>query len=211
MSDTEHSPEWPTPLRGITESVVATRAPDGDWNLAALGLRAGDPVTARTWGRTRTRRNFERTGEGVVQFLTDPVVFVDAAIGILEQEEPVHRTASAWVHVEVRRINEGCRDDTEWINWALIPQDAEVRAREVPTINRGHAAVIEATVAASRLDVPAYDKADLRDRLDRLQVLVNRCGGPQEHAAMRRLASLVDWSPRERDTEDEPENGDATD
>ncbi|MFC6737614.1 DUF447 domain-containing protein, partial [Halolamina salina] len=36
---------WPVPLRGVTESVIATMGPNGLWNLAALGLHAGDPVT----------------------------------------------------------------------------------------------------------------------------------------------------------------------
>ncbi|PSP91673.1 DUF447 domain-containing protein, partial [Halobacteriales archaeon QS_1_68_44] len=60
--------EWPVNLAGVTESVVTTLGPNDRWNLAALGLFAGDPVTARTWGRTRTWRNFRERGGGYVQF-----------------------------------------------------------------------------------------------------------------------------------------------
>ena len=79
------SEDWPVDLDGVTESVVATRGPEGAWNFAALGLHAGDPVTARTWGRTRTRRNFEREGSGIVQFVHDPVVFTECALSVLER------------------------------------------------------------------------------------------------------------------------------
>jgi hypothetical protein len=68
--------DWLVELRGVTESIVATLGPNGRWNLAALGLFAGEPVTSRTWGNTRTRRNFHREGEGYVQFTRDPVDFV---------------------------------------------------------------------------------------------------------------------------------------
>ena len=39
-----------------------------------------DPVTATTYGRTRTWRNFRERGGGYVQFTRDPVDFVEAAL-----------------------------------------------------------------------------------------------------------------------------------
>jgi hypothetical protein len=110
--------EWPDALdlRGVTESVVTTLGPNGRWNLAALGLHAPEadgaggaagPVTARTWGRTRTWRNFTERGEGYVQFTRDPLTFVDAALSIREADDPVLDDADAWVRVEVERIEEG--------------------------------------------------------------------------------------------------------
>ena len=57
----ETDADWPVDLRGVTESIVATLGPNDRWNMAALGLHApddsGEPVTATTWGNTRTRRN----------------------------------------------------------------------------------------------------------------------------------------------------------
>ena len=55
MGEDADAAGWPLELRGVTEAVVTTRGPNDRWNLAALGLFAGDPVTARTWGRTRTQ------------------------------------------------------------------------------------------------------------------------------------------------------------
>jgi hypothetical protein len=176
--------EWPVELRGVTESVVTTLGPNGLWNAAALGLHDGEPVTARTWGNTRTRRNFHRQGGGVVQFVDDPVVFAEAALSIHEVEEPVLDDALAWVEVEAQQVDSGEEDGTRWEEWELRPVESAVRERVVPTINRGFGAVVEATVAASRLGVEGYDDGELRDRLDWLESVVERCGGAREREAM---------------------------
>ncbi|RCU48319.1 DUF447 family protein [Haloplanus salinus] len=191
---------WPVSLRGVTESVVATLGPNDRWNQAALGLHApddaGDPVTAVTWGKTRTRGNFERRGGGVIQFTTDPREFVDAALDVTETAEPVRDGAAAWVEVDARRIEDGEDEGTEWVRWALTPQSATVRDRPVPAINRGFYAVVDATVAASRLDVPAFDTETLLDRLDYFAETVERCGGPAEREAFARVDDLTGWRER---------------
>lgn len=188
---------WPAELRGVTESVVATLGPNGLWNMAALGLRAperdGDPVTARTWGNTRTRRNFRRQGGGVVQFTSDPREFVDAALTIRESESPVLPNADAWVEVEAERVDAGESGGTRWEEWELRPGESAVLDERVPTTNRGYYAVVEATVAASRLDVDAYDTGALLDRLRYFAETVDACGGPAEREAFARLDAVTEW------------------
>lgn len=184
--------EWPLDLRGITESVVTTRGPNGRYNLAALGLHAGDSVTARTWGATRTRRNFERESEGYVQFTRDPVDFVEAALTIRELDDPLLDSADAWARVAVEQLDSGTQHGTDWVDWHLSPVETTVARRVVPAINRGHAAVIEATVAASRLDVEAYDDERLAARLSYFADVIDRCGGPREQTALARLRAAVD-------------------
>lgn len=189
------SEDWPVELRGVTESIVTTLGPNDRWNVAALGLHAPTqdaPVTARTWGQTRTRRNFAERGSGYVQFARDPVLFVDATLSITERTGPVLPEADAVVEVTVDRLDEGEDGDTEWVEWGLTPSDATVERRAVPTTNRGYNAIVEATVAASRLDVPAYDTEELRDRLGYFETVVESCGGKRERAAMDRLRELVD-------------------
>ena len=183
MRDTE----WPADLRGVTETIVTTLGPNDRWTVAALGVFAGDPVTARTWGRTRTRRNFEERGGGYVQFVSDPVDFVDAACSIREASEPILDRADAWVRIDVEPIDRGTEGDTEWIEWELDPSESAVVRETVPTTNRGYNAVIEATVAASRLDVSGYDSAALRERIEYFESVVRRCGGPRETEAFDRL------------------------
>jgi len=192
-------PEWPVSLRGVTESVVTTLGPNDRWNVAALGLHApgadgeGAPVRARTWGRTRTWRNFRDRGSGYVQFTRDPLDFTEAALAVREEDDPVLASADAWVHVDAERVRRGEEGGTRWVDWHLHPEEAAVERETVPTTNRGYGAVVEATVAASRLDVEGYDTDRLRSRLDHLAAVIERCGGPRERAALARMRELVDW------------------
>ncbi|PSP85370.1 DUF447 domain-containing protein [Halobacteriales archaeon QS_6_64_34] len=189
------SADWPVELAGVTESVVTTLGPNGLYNVAALGLHEPDAdgkVTATTWGRTRTWRNFSERGEGHVQFTRDPVDFAEAALSVREEAEPVLDSADAWVRVRVERLSEGEDGDTQWVEWALVPEASAVERRVVPTTKRGHAAVVEATVAASRLDVPAYDRETMLDRLRYFESVVETAGSERERAAFDRLRELVD-------------------
>jgi hypothetical protein len=207
--------EWPVDLHGVTESVVTTPGPNDLWNVAALGLhapdapgRAGDDaddadddvppdaVTATTWGRTRTWRNFHERGEGVVQFTTDPGDFVDAALAVREESTPVLASADAWVQVRPRRVDAGESGGTRWEEWVLEPVVGAVRRERVPTTNRGRYAVVDATVAASRLDVPAYDADELLARLAYFEDVVGSAGSPAERAAFERVDELAGWRDR---------------
>lgn len=185
--------DWPVELRGVTESVVTTRGPNDRWNVAALGLHAGDPVTATTWGRTRTWRNFTERGHGYVQFTPDPVDFAQAAMTVREAEEPLLDSADAWAKVTVSTVDTGEDSGTQWVEWALDPVEADIERERPTTTNRGYYAVIEATVAASRLGVEAYDQNRLRERLDYFEAVVERCGGPREKAAFEVVAGNTDW------------------
>jgi len=184
--------EWPVEISGVVESVVTTLGPNDRWNVAALGLHAGDPVTARTYGRTRTWRNFRERGAGVVQFTRDPVDFVDAALSVREIDDPVLDSADAWVEIEADRVGSDREGDTEIVTWELRPVDSGVERRVVPTTNRGFYAVVEATVAASRLDVPDYDREALCDRLAYFERVVQTAGGDRERDAFDRIDELVD-------------------
>ena len=208
--------EWPLKLRGVTETIVTTLGPNGLWNVAALGVFApedppadtsgddspgeaadGKPATARTWGNTRTRRNFHRQGEGSVQFVHDPEDFVAAAMTITEREEPLLDSAQAWARIEVESLETGNTGGTDWERWALEPSAAAVERTAVTPINRGFGAVIEATVAASRLGVSGYDDAVLEARLAHCLDVVDRTGGPAERRAFARLVESGSWNPAE--------------
>lgn len=212
-SGPEGEADWPVTLEGATETVVTTLGPNGRWNAAALGLfaesaedslkdnRADDleyvdlerVVFARTWGKTRTRRNFHERGTGYVQFTRDPVDFVDAALSIFELEGRILESADAWVQVSVEQTDSGTENGTRWEEWRLQPLESAVETETVPTINRGFGAVIEATVAASRLDVDGYDESALRGRLDHYASVVERAGGPREREALARVGEHSEW------------------
>nr|WP_254270069.1 DUF447 domain-containing protein [Halorussus aquaticus] len=189
---------------------MTTLGPNDLWNVAALGLHppetpsdadsgnsaaesvgsvasADSPVTARTWGNTRTRRNFHRQGGGYVQFVRDPVDFVDATLSIFEVERPVLDSADAWVEVEADQVDSGVSGATRWEEWELTPRDGAVERETVPTVNRGFNAVVEATVAASRLGVEAYDQTELQNRLAYFEDVGRTCGDDRVRAAFDRL------------------------
>jgi hypothetical protein len=102
-------------------------------------------------------------------------------------------SADAWVRVEVERLEAGESEGTQWVDWALHPVESEVRRTAVPTTNRGHGAVVEATVAASRLDVPGYNREELVARLEWLESVVETAGSERERAAFDRLRGYVEW------------------
>ena len=193
--------DWPVEVTGVTESIVTTLGPNGRWNVAALGLFEGEPVTATTWGGTRTRRNFEREEEGYVQFTTDPVLFVDAALSVVEHEGPVLPEADAWVRVRVSSVDSGTDEGTSWERWALQPIERAVRRERVATIDRGLGAVVEASVVASRLGVPGYDDDRLRKRLGWARSIVDSAGDPRECEAFERVLEHVGLTDGELDEE----------
>lgn len=197
MTDHDCS-EWPVDLRGVTESIVATLGPNSRWNMAALGIHApeepGEPVTATTWGNTRTRRNFHRQGGGVVQFTADPREFVDAAVTIREEREPVLPNADAWVEITAESVDSGEDGGTRWEQWELRPTEGGTVERSRPlTINRGFYAVVDATVAASRLNVSSFETEVLLDRLAYFEETVETCGGPKEREAFETLSDETGW------------------
>jgi hypothetical protein len=187
--------DWPVELAGVTETVVATLGPNDRWNHAALGVHApegGDPATATTFGNTRTRRNFHRQGGGVVQFVDDPVAFADAALSIRETDDPVLDAAAAWAEIEATQTGTDEDGGTTVEHWALEPVESAVVRERSPTLDRGFAAVVEATVAASRLDVPAYDTKTLHERLRFFESVVESAGSEREREAMARVREHAD-------------------
>ena len=121
---------------------------------------------------------------------------MDAALTVRETAEPVLPNADAWVEVRVERIDAREENGTTIRTWALEPVERAVLDERVPTINRGFGAVIDATVAASRLDVPGFDEATLLDRLRYFAETVDRCGGPREREAFARIDDATGWRDR---------------
>lgn len=185
--------DWPVDFDGIAETVTLTRDPDDRWNVAALGVRAGNPATARTWGDTITKRNFDRTGSGIVTFVDDPLLFVKAALTERKTDTLEVDGVTARVTVVVEAVDRGKTGDTTWTDWSLEPVEGAVLRRSVPVTNRGFNAIVEMTVAASRLGVPTYDDRVLERRLAYFEEVVETCGGEREMRALHRLRTLHDW------------------
>jgi hypothetical protein len=121
----------------------------------------------------------------------DPFLFVESALSDPHPDNfdliggfPVLKDAQGWIIFDCK-IRKG-----ETISVVeLSPVEAQIKRRQIKTINRGFNAVIEATVEATRY-VVLKDKKYL-DRLEYYNTIVQKCGGSREKEAMKLLFDLV--------------------
>jgi hypothetical protein len=183
------------PLSGVAiiETVTTTINPDGTVNCAAMGVEWGDDVIViKPFPSTRTLRNLEATGAAVVNLTDDILLFTQAA---LEDPRPPTRPATAidgavladacsWREVTVDAIDAG--GPRARVTTRVVERGT---GREFLGFNRASHAVLEASIIASRAHwLPA---SEIRAELERLQVLVDKTGGPREHEAMELVRQHV--------------------
>ena len=181
----------------IIETVVTTINPDGSVNCGAMGVEWGEErIVIKPYAGTRTLRNLRATGAAVVNLTDDVLLFSQAALGdphpptrpAASVEGAVLDDASSWREVRVEAID----DSAERARVSTVVVDRGT-GREFLGLNRARHAVLEASILASRAHLlPAED---IRAELGRLQVLVDKTGGPREREAMayveRRLRAAV--------------------
>jgi hypothetical protein len=177
----------------ILETVVTTTNSDGSVNCAAMGVEWSEQrIVIKPYRGTRTLRNLRATEVAVVNVTDDILLFSQAALG---DPRPPTR-AAAWIEGAV--LDDAC-------SWREVRveaiDDGEARARvstvvvgggvgrEFLGLNRACHAVLEASIIASRIRMLESD--DIRDELRRLQVLVDKTGGPREREAMAYVRTMV--------------------
>jgi len=174
----------------IIETVVTTINPDGSVNCGAMGVEWGEQrIVVKPYRGTRTLRNLRATGAAVVNLTDDILLFCQAALGDPHPPtRPAARVAGAvledacsWREVRVDAVVEGERARVETL---VVGRGS---GREFIGFNRACHAVLEASILASRVRMVG----DIREELGRLQVLVDKTGGPREHEAMEYVRSVV--------------------
>src|SRR4051794_5564545 len=145
----------------------------------------GRRIVIKPYRGTRTLRNLRATGAAVVNLTDDILLFSQAALGDLHP--PTHPAASidgavlddacSWREVRVEAIDDSERRAR--VSTAVVDGGT---GREFLGLNRARHAVLEASILASR--VRMLDAGDIRAELDRLQVLIDKTGGPREREAM---------------------------
>jgi hypothetical protein len=162
----------------------------------------------RPYPTAQTYQNLRAHGEGVLHVTDDVLLLAEAALGPVEPP-PAYAPA---VHVRGWVLRDACRayefrvraiDATQ----ERVRIEADVvhvhRLREWFGFNRAKHAVLEAAILATRTAfLPA---AEIAAEYRRLAVIVDKTGGPQEHAAFALLRAHVDrllppLSPRGRGT-----------
>tara|TARA_B100001013_G_C24548899_1_gene417813 strand:- start:313 stop:906 length:594 start_codon:yes stop_codon:yes gene_type:complete len=182
--------KWPFEIGGIVEVIVTTFNRSTCWNVALLGLHGGETVTARTWGKTRTRENFSKGEDAYIHFVRDAVLFAEAALCIKEQKSPHVDGSYAWVKIETNSIGVGMARGTEWEDWDINIRESKILKREVPVVNRGYNAIVEATVIASRLRISKNREKDLQN-IENLLKIVEKCGNMRDREAKGLVEKLV--------------------
>jgi hypothetical protein len=174
----------------ILETVVTTINPDGTVNCGAMGVEWGDErIVIKPFRGTRTLRNLRATGEAVVNITDDVLLFSQAALG--DPHPPtagaVLADACSWREVRVEAID----DDPQRPRVTTVIFGGG-RGREFLGFNRACHAVLEASILASRAHL--LDGEEIRAELQRLQVLVDKTGGPREREAMAYVTRHVEAS-----------------
>jgi hypothetical protein len=186
----------------ILEGLVSSLGPDGVVNLAPMGPRVPADAGAelrhfvlRPFRTAHTHANLRAHGEGVLHVTDDVLLLARAALGLLDPL-PELRPAQ---HVRGWVLAGACRyHEFRVTGWDDTGERAEVRAEVVFTgrlrdffgFNRAKHAVVEAAILATRLGL--LPRPHILEELDRLAVLVDKTGGPQEHEAFALLRRHVE-------------------
>ncbi|MDA0159974.1 DUF447 family protein [Solirubrobacter ginsenosidimutans] len=177
----------------VLETVVTTINPDDSVNCAAMGVEWGEgQIVIKPFRGTRTLRNLRATGVAVVNLTDDILLFCQAALG--DPRPPTRAAAGvrgavladacSWREVRLEEIDDGevrARVRTTVVGGGV--------AREFLGFNRASYAVLEASILASR--VRLLDMEHIRTELHRLQVLVDKTGGPREREAMAYVRAAI--------------------
>ncbi len=175
----------------ILEIIVTTVAADGTVNCAPMGVEWGeDAIVLKPFLETATYRNVVATRVAVVNLIDDIRVFARAAVG-----NPQYPTVPAavvggvvladccsWRELEVRAIDS--TPPRSRIETAVVHKGVR---REFLGFNRARHAVLEAAIYATRVHM--LERTFLESEFARLQVIVDKTAGAEEHEAMALLTS----------------------
>jgi hypothetical protein len=184
----------------ILEGIVTTLNSQETVNVAPMGPEV-DPrsqmhrFVLRPYRSSTTYDNLKARGEGVMHVSDDVLLLAQAAIGAPLEPFPALRPASvvagailadACRFYEFRVIELDDRDDRTRIVAETIAQG---RQRDFFGFNRAKHAVLEAAILATR--AAWLPLRDLLIEFRKLEVLVQKTGGPAEHAAFTLLYEFL--------------------
>lgn len=192
----------------ILESIVTSVDAEGRINIAPMGphIMSGSLESGageirfllRPFTSSRTYANLVETRKGVIHVTDDSQLFAKAAVDAVTSDEVMQRVdrlrntdwwplkdCHRWFAVEV----ESMTDDGLRAEMPCRVVESRI-VRPFFGFNRARHAVIEAAILATRTHlIPAFQ---IHDELARLQPLVDKTGGPAEHAAFDLLKATID-------------------
>ncbi len=184
----------------ILEGIVTSLSGADVLNVAPMGpeVAAGpgmDRFVLRPFRTSTTFANLKARGEGVLHVTDDVLLLAQAAIGAALDPFPATRPATM---VDGAILSDCCRyyefrvvevDDREDRTRIAVETVAQGRVRDFFGFNRAKHAVLEAAILATRTQwLPLRD---LLKEFRKLEVLVQKTGGPAEHAAFHLLFEFL--------------------
>ncbi len=177
----------------IRECIVSTLNPAGEPHLAPLGLiEEGERWIIAPFRPSTTLRNLELSSRATASFIDDAEIFAGFVTGkrdwptVSLPQWPVPRLEPALAHaeLEVERVE----DDEQRPRFYCIVRRIETH-RPFLGMNRARAAVLEAAVLATRLNMLPRQKID--SEIAYLKIAIEKTAGPSEKAAWERLMARI--------------------
>ena len=178
----------------ILETLVTTVDASGRAHCAPMGIvPEGEAFLLKPFRTAATCANLEATGEGVVNFTDDALLFARSALSPFVPSghpaekvcAPILEAACSWR--EFRVVSRDLGPERALFRAEVV---ASGRRRDFLGYNRAQHAVIEATILATRVHL--LDTAFIRAELDRLRPLVDKTGGANEKEAFELVRAFVE-------------------
>ncbi len=169
----------------IREVIVTTLHADGAPHIAPMGIHTRDDlIVIAPFRPSATLDNLEREGHAAVNMTDDVMIFAGCLTG--RRDWPVTATekfngvrlagALAHIEVEVVRVEENDKRPEFYCRKLLEQNHAPFQG-----MNRAQAAVLEAAILASRLDMLPAEKID--SEIEYLKIAIDKTAGENERTA----------------------------
>lgn len=177
----------------IVEGIVTTLDREGRANFAPMGVEWGiTEIVLKPFRDTTTFRNLLETGDAVLNLVDQVSYFVQGALtspsfashAASVVTGAVMDAACSWRELRVQQAE--TTEARARFRCAVVHSGFQ---REFIGYNRARAAVIEATILATRTRILPLD--DILAEYRRLQVIVDKTAGPAEREAMETLTQFV--------------------
>lgn len=181
----------------ILEGIVTTIAPDGSLNIAPMGPIVDADMRRlilRPFKSAQTYRNLIEHGEGVFHVTDNVLLLAQAAVGEVNPLPEVERATYilGYILSECARFYEFRTTKIDDVQDRTTIEAEVVHSGsrgDLLGFNRAKHAVLEAAILATRTMLIPREEIDAEFR--KLKVIVEKTGGPQEHAAFRHLEEHV--------------------
>lgn len=178
----------------IWETVITTTALDGTVHIAPMGIRERDDIIVLSPFRpSTTLENALETRSAVVNYCDDVRVFAGCLTGRREWPTlPVDkvvgvRLAHTLAHAELRL--DSIEDDAQRPRLICAVVHRHTHA-PFPGYNRARAAVLEAAILVSRLNMLPAEKID--SEIAYLKIAIDKTAGPNELLAWQWLMEAIE-------------------